>query len=215
MVCLIMETKSDISYKKIRKMIISGEIDKNTYISLKTMAENLGFSKSPIREAFHRLQNDGLVEVFPARGIFIKNLSFDEAINIYDVRIALESYILKKVFPLIKKNDIKKLKNNLKHQKNSLEENNAPKFMQYDNEFHSYFFKLYPNVIFLEIFNSLRIRILRAGIQALMSGAMLNSYKDHLSIVEPLEKGDINKAIENLEKHLRRGLNVSTKISNL
>jgi len=48
-----------------------------------------------------------------------------------------------------------------------------------------------------------------------MSGAMLNSYKDHLSIVEPLEKGDINKAIENLEKHLRRGLNVSTKISNL
>lgn len=215
MVCLIMETKSDISYKKIKEMIISGEIDKNTHISLKIMAEKLGVSKSPVREAFHRLQNDGLVEIFPAQGVFIKKLSFDEAINIYDVRIALESYVLESVFPSIKTDDIKKLKDNLKNQKIALEDNDAGKFMQYDNEMHSYFFILYSNVVFLEIFRSLRIRILRAGIQALMSGAMLDSYKDHVAIIDSLEKRDMNKAIKNLKKHLRRGLNVSTKISNL
>lgn len=210
-----METKSEISYKKIREMIISGEINKNTHISLKSMADKLGFSKSPIREAFHRLQNDGLVEIFPAQGIFIKQLSFDEAINIYDVRISLESYVLERVFPLIKINDIKKLKNNLKRQKIALENNNEFEFMQYDNDLHLYFFELYSNEVFLEIFRSLRIRILRAGIKALKSGAMLNSYKDHLAIVDSLEEGDINEAIENLKKHLRRGLNVSSKISNL
>lgn len=215
MVCLIMETKSDISYKKIKEMITLGEIDKNTHISLKIMAEKLGVSKSPVREAFHRLQNDGLVEIFPAQGVFIRKLSFDEAINIYDVRIALESYVLESVFPSIKTDDIKKLKDNLRNQKIALEDNDADKFMQYDNEMHSYFFILYSNVVFLEIFRSLRTRILRAGIQALMSGAMLDSYKDHVAIIDSLEKRDINKAIKNLKKHLRRGLNVSTKISNL
>jgi DNA-binding GntR family transcriptional regulator len=209
-----MKTKSEIAYIKIREMIISGEINKNSHISLQVMARKLGVSKSPVRDAFQRLQNDGLVNIFPTQGIFIRDLSFDEAINIYDVRIALESYVLERVFPSIKEEDIKKLRKILEYQKISLDENDAYKFMKYDEEQHLYFFELYSNIIFLEIFNSLRTRIFRAGIQALMSGAMFDTYKDHLAIVDSLEKRNLNKTIENLKQHLRRGLNVCTKISN-
>jgi len=210
-----MKTKSDIAYNKIREMIIKGEINRNTHISLTGMAEKIGFSKSPIRDAFQRLQNDGLVRIFPTQGIFVRDLSFDEAINIYDVRIALESYVLEKVFSSIQASDVKKLREILKHQKIALDNNDAYKFMDYDNQQHSYFFTLYSNIIFLEIFNSLRTRIFRAGIQALMSGAMADTYKDHVMIVDSIEKGDRDKAIENLKKHLRRGLTVCTKMCNL
>ncbi len=205
-----METKSDLAYKKIREMIMTGQLNKDTRISLQGVANQLNISKSPVRDAFQRLQNDGLVKVFPNQGIFIQELSLNEAVEIYELRIALESYVLEQVFPLIREQDLFNLRQILDRQKEALENNDPYTFMQYDTEQHTYFLELYSNQVFLETMSSLRTRVFHAGVRALMSGAMQPTYQDHVSIINSLEKGDFEETMLHLKRHLKRGLNVTS-----
>lgn len=204
-----MEIKSDYAYKKIREMIMTNQLSKDSQISLQGVANQLNISKSPVREAFQRLQNDGLVKIYPNQGIFIQDLSQNEAVEIYELRIALESYVLEKIFSLIENKDIINLHNILDKQKEALDKNDPYAFMEYDAEQHIYFFEIYSNQVFLKTMRSLRTRIFRAGVQALMHGAMHPTYEDHVSIVKSLEKGDFEETMKNLKKHLKRGLNVT------
>ena len=207
-----METKSDIAYKQIREMIMTGRLNKDTKISLQGVANQLNISKSPVRDAFQRLQNDGLVRVFPNQGIFIQELSLNEAVEIYELRIALESYVLEKVFSSITKQDILNLRNILEKQNEALKNNDPYTFMQYDTDQHTYFLNLYANQVFLQTMSSLRTRIYHAGVKALMSGAMKPTYEDHLAIIDSLEKDDFEETMINLKRHLKRGLNVTSGV---
>jgi DNA-binding GntR family transcriptional regulator len=208
-----LQTKKDIAYKYIKKGIIEGSVFENPILSISYFARKLKMSRSPIRDAIQKLQAEGFLKIVANRGIFIQELTASETIQIYELRMAIESYLLKKVVNIITKNDIKNLRKILEDQKTSCRNKDIYSFMKFDNELHMYFHRIYYNKMLCDIISRMRDRIFYAGLQALkVSYRMLESFKEHTDIIDALEKGDTEKACHALEYHLQRGLSSATTI---
>ncbi|VVE30466.1 GntR family transcriptional regulator [Pandoraea anhela] len=81
---------SDSAYNAIRNLIVSGEIRAGEALSERALSERFGISRTPVREAIRALANDGLLEIVPMRGTFVRQLSVRDLSEIHEVRLALE-----------------------------------------------------------------------------------------------------------------------------
>ncbi|NLG80651.1 MAG: GntR family transcriptional regulator [Firmicutes bacterium] len=77
-------------YARLRKAIVEGYFAPGERLVQDKLAEQLGVSRSPVREAIRRLESEGLVEVTPVRRVTVINMPLDEAVGLYDLREVLE-----------------------------------------------------------------------------------------------------------------------------
>lgn len=79
-----------IAYEAIRSTILEGKYEPGEHLVETRIAEELATSRAPIREAFRRLEQEGLVEKKPRRGFFVREMTAQDFVDIYNVRIAIE-----------------------------------------------------------------------------------------------------------------------------
>ncbi len=79
--------------REIERLILSGEYLPGDKLPEQALAERLGVSRGPIREAFRSLEESGLVRVEKNRGVFVRHIELDEAVEIYEIRAALDRWI--------------------------------------------------------------------------------------------------------------------------
>jgi len=91
------DSLSTKAYQLIRESILRGSLQPGARIYEAQIADQMGISRSPIREAMRMLQADGLVEVRTNQGIYVKSLSPDEVWEIYTARILIEGFIAEMV----------------------------------------------------------------------------------------------------------------------
>ena len=84
-------SKSD-AYVEVRKMILGGEVRPGQRMSHRSLARDLGLSRSPVREALLQLEAEGLIEHRPQSGVYLREVSPQELQELYDIREALEPY---------------------------------------------------------------------------------------------------------------------------
>lgn len=84
-------TKEDI-YERLRREIMEGELRPGQRLGEERVAGRLGASRTPVREALHKLEADGLVVLRPHRGALVRPFDLDELIGIFDLRVRIEGY---------------------------------------------------------------------------------------------------------------------------
>ena len=84
-----------LAYNKIRQKIVTCEYAPGTFLNEEILTEALGLSRTPIRDALGRLEQEGLIEIRPKRGIIVKSLTVSDINMIFEVRNMYEPYILK------------------------------------------------------------------------------------------------------------------------
>jgi phosphonate utilization transcriptional regulator len=84
---------SSAAQQEIERMILEGEIPPGSKLTEAWLSERLGVSRGPIREAFRMLEEAGLVRQEKNRGVFVRDIPLDEAIEIYDLRAAMDELI--------------------------------------------------------------------------------------------------------------------------
>lgn len=89
---LIVQNLSEQIFKLVRDRIVSGELSETTAIRQDTLANELGVSKIPLREALARLEQEGLLVSHANRGFFLRPLSVDEAVEIFALRLKIEPH---------------------------------------------------------------------------------------------------------------------------
>lgn len=202
-----MSQKSDQAYDVIKQGILCGEISSKKPISVGGLASELGVSRTPVRDALQRLQTEGFVQIFPNQGVMVRNLTSAEVTQMYELRIALEGYLLRRSIGLFSEEDITSLKELLDLQREAMEKNDSYGFMRFDNEQHLYIHKVYYNPFIFDVLNRMADRIFYGGVQALrMPGRMEATYKEHVRIVEAIEKRNVEEVLLALENHFTRGL---------
>jgi len=82
---------SELVYTQIHETIMSGEVMPGEHVNEHKLAAAIGVSRATIREACRKLEKDGLIEIAKNRGPFVRDLLPEEAIDLYDVRSALEA----------------------------------------------------------------------------------------------------------------------------
>jgi DNA-binding GntR family transcriptional regulator len=78
--------------KEIERMIVGGEVGAGAKLSENALAVRLGVSRGPVREAFRALEESGLVRLEKNRGVFVRQVSIEEADEIYELRAALDEF---------------------------------------------------------------------------------------------------------------------------
>lgn len=199
-------TKKCTAYKQIKEMILKNELPLGELISETYLAEKLEMSRTPVRDALQLLGTEGFIKVIPKQGIFIQEVSITEAWEIYEIRHALEEFVLSRVVEIIQPENIAYLKGIIEKQMECMENNDPYKFMEYDTEMHMYLFQIYENNKMKEMTSKLRDRFFTVGLKALSKpGRMTSTIQEHVDFINALEKKDLEGAIGCLSRHLDNG----------
>src|ERR1035438_5274689 len=84
---------SSVVQSELERMILSGELAPGERLTEVALAARLGVSRGPLREAFRMLEEAGLVRIEKNRGVFVRDIPIDEAIEIFDLRAAMDELV--------------------------------------------------------------------------------------------------------------------------
>lgn len=98
---LVRKTAVELVVDEIRQRILSGALPPGSALRQEALAEELGVSRIPLREAMRFLSSEGLVDLQPHRGAFVSMLSTGEAQEFFDIRLRLEPWLLREAAPVI------------------------------------------------------------------------------------------------------------------
>lgn len=200
------KTKTVSAYEEIKRLILDGGLSGDIPISENVLAQRLGVSRTPIRDALRRLELDGFVRIIPNQGVVIREVSINEVKEIYDLRIALEEFVVKELAGLLSGEDFSDLKDILKKQEDACERRDAVIFHEEDRKFHDYFTKAYGNAMITDFIIKLRDRIEGINVNMLRQpGNMRLFYDEHQKIFEALRRGDGEGAAKAMDEHLKGG----------
>ena len=87
----VIENKST-AYREVRKLLLGGEVQPGQRLSHRSLAKDLGLSRSPVREALLQLEAEGLIEHRPQSGVYLREVSPQELEELYDMREVIEPY---------------------------------------------------------------------------------------------------------------------------
>ncbi len=187
------------AYQAIKKDIIEGVLRPGTLISENELAEKLGISRTPVREALHRLESDRFLKIYPKRGIFVPDISVKDVRDLYSIRAVLEPFAARLATKSILMEEVKRYQHLFE------QDITAPReFLALDQEFHILIVKSSNNEylisLLLEFYDHLRR--LRNQISDRIYQARDLIHAEHLAVIEALQTRDEDRVESAMKKHL-------------
>lgn len=189
-----------LAYSSIKEYILNGRMDESSRLTEEFLSTQLGISKSPIREALNRLETEGLIRIEPRKGAYLRRLSPQEITDLYDLREALETHVMRtaKVTPEL----LEELRQSLKRQRAYLKTNDKAHYIEEDVRFHSMLAHATENDRLCAVLENMQnqIWLTRRSTYDLSSSTAPGH---HASILEALESNDRDKAESAMQAHIR------------
>ncbi|MGE5623454.1 MAG: GntR family transcriptional regulator, partial [Methanocella sp.] len=177
------------AYEEIKGLIVSCRLMPGQVLSEQALAEELGMSRTPVREALAQLAQESLVRVAPRRGAFVAELSIQDILEIFELREALETWVVRKVADRVPVERLDEFEADFRA--GGPEDRMSLCHTDADQRFHSYLVSLAGNRRCEALFKNLqdqnqRIRIL----STLQPGRLEATQEEHLAILEALRRND-------------------------
>lgn len=197
---------TDKAYNEILKRILTLELPPGTYISRNDIAEQLNISKTPIREALQRLEQDRLVKIFPQSKTMVTKININEIKRTNFLRVAIELEVIRTMIINPDNKALAKLKINLdKEEKLARDKMRLEEFDTLDKEFHSIMFESVGQEKLNILLTSKMGHKKRANrLELPREGKIQKLYEDHKKIYEAIKNKDIEKASISMREHLSR-----------
>lgn len=203
------ENKNKIAYESIRNLIVTNELKPGEIITENILAEELGMSRTPIREAIKILAKEGFLEIHNGVGTYVKHITAKEILDINEVRTVLESMALQTAINNIKQDDLIALINRWLKLKEYLEANPGidplvtAEIYKLDAETHSFIVDNCENEFLKEIYNEVGFKVQR--FQRMITKAVkddLSTVLLHIRILESVKAGDVAAASNLIRGHV-------------
>ncbi len=197
------DNKREYAYAQIKEMIVSNELAGGTFLIERQLCEKLGLSRTPVRSALQELINDKLAVGFPGKGIMVAEISVKDVIEVYQLREVLDVLALKL---FLNKPDnkpvIDEMRSHVLSMKEMLESNNFEDMTLHDMSFHSCYLNNTGNSRLQEILSSLWNQMQRIVFSVKSLERYQETYLEHKQIMEAIDAGDYDKALEMLRAHM-------------
>lgn len=193
------------AYNIIRQKIVTCEYAPGTFLSEEILTDALNLSRTPIRDAISRLEQEGLVEIKPKRGITVTTLTVNDINMIFEVRAMYEPYILLHYGSLLPVDRLRELYNIFLH-KNADSEcfRNNDYFYDLDSDFHNLIVGSCPNIYIQNSYNLIwtqnqRFRYMTGNVS---NNRLEDTFKEHLDIIRPCLQKNWDEAAEKMLFHI-------------
>lgn len=146
-------------YEEIVRMIVSGELPSGAPLDEKALTEKLQVSRTPFREAIGTLAKEGLIEIKPYRGFFVRSFSRKETEDLYELRKTLECFAVELAVPQMSDRHIASFERLLDEAVAALHRGDMETYGERDREFHETIAELSGNAALIETLNRLALQI--------------------------------------------------------
>ena len=196
-------TAVDYAYEQIWKQLVFSDERKEQRLSDVVLAEKLGVSRTPVRQALERLVQDGLVRADPRRGFWVRVFSAQDIEEIYDLRGALEVLALRLAAPRLDPANLRAQLDLLYKVRAQLDQRPISLFLQGDFEFHTTIIRASGNSRLIHYLSTLRSQFSIFQIKDVWyPRRMEDSLDEHEKILTALLEGDIDRAALALAAHI-------------
>jgi GntR family transcriptional regulator, rspAB operon transcriptional repressor len=190
-------------YRKLRKAIITCQILPGVLLSEKEISSQFNVSRQPVREAFIKLAEAGLVQILPQRGTFVTKISIKKVIDGQFIRDAIECAIIRRAAIEINDLHILLLQKNLEEQKEANKQKNFHYFLEKDDEFHQILMNVIDCQLAWESVENIKAMMDRVRFLSLEEISSPDDLiKQHEKILMALKKHDPELAAIALHEHL-------------
>jgi len=188
----------------LREAILNGYFEPGEKLDQDLIAEELGVSRTPVREALKRLESEGFVEVRPHYGAFIAEVSRQDIREIYEIRTLLEAEVVRQVTPVIPEPVLDELERSLAETWAQFDAGDSAKHFENDVSFHETIISFAENKLLREILDSLtnRISVVRRFAQLQPGYHMTESFKEHHAILQAMQQRDPEQVAKLMRGHL-------------
>lgn len=200
-------TIKERAYTYTKAQILDGALAGGALISEGQISEALGISRTPVREAFLRLEAEGLLRLYPKRGAVVVPVSAKEVEAVLESRELIESFAAEKIARFGDEalaQLVAALRTQIEEQARLREAGDGKGFVAADQAFHQLIVGAADNPILLDLYAGLRDRQQRMGLSAVMHDPdrLSTTHREHIKLVDLLERGDIAGYRTALRAHL-------------
>ncbi len=193
-------------YENLKQAIIRGDLRPGERVAESRVAEAMGISRTPVREAFHKLERDGWLEHQTSTGFFVARLSREDIEETFGIRAVLESYAARLATIKHGENDLDALEEKINQYQRHLEVNDLESLPKINTEFHDILYSLSRSPKLISMINHLRDQIYRFRMMILRVPDMaLKSNEDHKMMLSLIRKRDADRVERLVRNHILRG----------
>lgn len=198
----------EVVFEALREAILGGTLLPNERLMEVQLAEELGVSRTPVREAIRKLELEGFVVMIPRKGAYVAGISLKDVADVFEIRAALEGLAAGLAAERITEEELEELERILVRKSEAIDQNDLEKLIEIDTQFHEGLYQASRNEKLTQLINNLREQIQRFRATSLSTpGRMREALEEHKKIVEAISERNITRAQELAQEHIENAEN--------
>ena len=192
-------------YNILREKIIGRQYTPGNKLDIHKIAEELGVSRSPVKDAITQLVHEGLIEIIPRKGTYVTQLKFSEFIEVLDARLMIEMWAANQAVETITDDELEEWGKIVQNMDSLLEISPFPfeKYSKLDMEFHKTLIEWSNNNKIKGIFSSLNTHVsLSRIVHSTSLESTIKRHKDHWLMYEAMKNRDVPTLSNTLKMHI-------------
>jgi len=194
------ENLKEKAYNIIKRNIVNCDYAPGSFLNEADLMKEIGASRTPIREALNKLEQENLIKIIAKRGVLVSEISIDEINSIYQTRELIEPYIIRLWGNKLDAGALKQYKDRLLNLSNSISEAESYKI---DDEIHNLIVSACGNKYLTQVMNKCydqnnRMRIISGKLKSRLQ----ISHDEHLKILDSIINNNMEGAAKAMEYHL-------------
>lgn len=186
----------------IEGQILSGALKGGDKLTEQLLAEQLGVSRAPVREAFRMLEEAGLVRTEKNRGVFVRAVPVEEALEIFEVRAMMDQYVGRKLAQTLNTVQVRELRRLVETMELAAKSDDAALFHETNLAFHDRLLELAGNAKLTTVYRKLTKELTMFRRQNLSHDSMAVYAREHRQIVKAIASGDVEAAGAAMFEHV-------------
>ena len=190
-------------FHRLREDILSGKYNENDELKEVTIGEELGVSRTPVREAFRQLELEGLIQIVPNKGAYVTGITEKDVKDIYMIRSLLEGLCARWATEHITKAQMEEMEENVYLAKFHAQKGHYDQLAVLDNRFHEIMYEACNSKMLehqLKDFHDYVLRVRRKTLANINRGTKSN--EEHELIMEAIKAKDAEKAEMLANRHM-------------
>lgn len=199
----------ELVLEAIREAIMNGSLQPRERLMEIQLAEELGVSRTPVREALRKLELEGFIVMVPRKGAYVSDLSMKDIADVFEIRAALEGLAGGLAAERITEEELEAMERMLVEKGEAINKNDIDKLVEVDTKFHEAMYKASRNERLFPIISNLREQIQRFRLTSLsVPGRKQESLEEHRNILEAIQARDVQLARQLAQEHIENAENV-------
>jgi DNA-binding GntR family transcriptional regulator len=205
------------SYKPLRELVLeaireaikNGSLQPRERLMEIQLADELGVSRTPVREALRKLELEGFIVMVPRKGAYVSDLTMKDVADVFEIRAALEGLAAALAAERITEEELENMERLLVEKGEAINLNDIGKLVAVDTKFHEAMYQASRNERLSAIISNLREQIQRFRLTSLsIPGRKEDSLREHRNLLEAIQARDIQLARQLAQEHIENAENV-------